>query len=170
MGVNELIKIGSRIKQVRNQLGLTQQIVADRIGVKLSTYSNYENDNREPSAEVIEKIASCFGISPFQLIGATYFDKKYPNIAKEVKEFETFLDFLDSLGYEIQEIEETSVILSELLPKEHKDEGSLEGTSYAITISKGKNINVKLTELEFQQFQETIKKAVEFELFQRKQK
>lgn len=168
MGVNELIKIGSRIKQVRNQLGLTQQMVADSVGVKLSTYSNYENDNREPPAEVIEKIASCFGISPFQLIGATYFDKKYPKIAKEVKEFESFLDFLDSLDYKIQEIEESSVIPSELLPEEVKDKVPFEGTSYSITISKGKNTNVTLTESEFQQFQEAIKKAVEFELYQRK--
>lgn len=41
--------IGARLKGLRADAGLTQRQVADDLGIPVSTYSNYENDNRYPA-------------------------------------------------------------------------------------------------------------------------
>ena len=48
MGINELIKIGSRIKAYRKESGMSQREMADKLGLSYSTYSNYENNYRDP--------------------------------------------------------------------------------------------------------------------------
>lgn len=63
MGVNEIIQIGTRIKRIRMDCGFTQKQVAALLGIPLSTYSNYENNNREPNYKMIKQIASILNIS-----------------------------------------------------------------------------------------------------------
>lgn len=63
MGVNEIIQIGTRIKRIRMDCGFTQKQVATLLGIPLSTYSNYENNNREPNYKTIKQIASVLNIS-----------------------------------------------------------------------------------------------------------
>lgn len=171
--------IGNRIKEERIKKGLTQNELGKIVGCSGVAIMRYEKDasakdHREPSLNMIEALAEAFDITPFQLLGAEYFDMKFPEIKKEVDEYEGFIKYLSSLGYSVKEIPELSLIASENISDEAKKEcnkdGYLEGESYTFTISKGKAIKVTLEELDFQQFQETIKKAVEFELFQRKQK
>lgn len=48
--------IGNRLKQRRIQLGLTQQQVADIIGAKKNTISNYECDVSSPSEDIILRL------------------------------------------------------------------------------------------------------------------
>ena len=69
MGVNKIIKIGENIKKIRKNKGLAQKEVAKMLGIPLSTYSNYENDNREPSEETIEKIAYILDVTVSELLG-----------------------------------------------------------------------------------------------------
>ena len=69
MGLNQVIKIGARIKQLRIKKGITQKKMADLCGITHSTYSNYENDNREPSLDVIQRIADKLDISVPDLMG-----------------------------------------------------------------------------------------------------
>lgn len=45
--------IGNRLRQRRLQLGLTQQQLADKIGAKKNTISNYECNISSPSEEII---------------------------------------------------------------------------------------------------------------------
>ena len=58
MGINEYIKIGNRIRQLRLEKGYSQKEMAALAGISYTTYSNYENNNREPSMKQIEKIAT----------------------------------------------------------------------------------------------------------------
>ena len=44
MGINEIIKIGDRLKTLRLSKGLTQAQVAEKIGIPRTTYANYESD------------------------------------------------------------------------------------------------------------------------------
>lgn len=71
MGINEYIKIGNRIKQLRIEKGYTQKEMAALSEISYSTYSNYENNNREPSMKQIEKIAKALNISTEDLLGYT---------------------------------------------------------------------------------------------------
>ena len=69
MGVNEVIQIGSRIKKLRKEKGYTQKEFAKLVNIPYSTYSNYENNNREPSKAQIRKIADGLGVPLSSLIG-----------------------------------------------------------------------------------------------------
>ena len=68
MGVNEYIQIGSRIKALRTERGLKQRQVAKDLNIPYSTYSNYENNNREPSLYTITQIAHYFDVTIDELI------------------------------------------------------------------------------------------------------
>ena len=51
----------ARLKQLRNQRGLTQTEVAAAIGVTRSVVSLYENEMRQPSPEIIVALARLCG-------------------------------------------------------------------------------------------------------------
>ncbi len=107
MGLNEIIKIGDRIKDLRKKLGLTQKDMSKMLNIPYSTYSNYENNNREPSKELLEKIANVLNVSINTLIygdctnepGITIalhndngIDDELPDEAK--KEIENFIEYV----------------------------------------------------------------------------
>ena len=87
MGVNEYIQIGSRIKEIRKSLGISQREIANRLNLPFSTYSNYENNNREPSFDTIKKIADALGVSVAEIMQWTKFDTEYDSkkLSDEVK-------------------------------------------------------------------------------------
>ncbi len=63
------MKIGNRLKSLREERGLKQSDVADAIGVALSTISGYELNTRTPSVDILEKLAAFFGVTPNVLLG-----------------------------------------------------------------------------------------------------
>lgn len=71
MGINEYIKIGNRIRQLRLEKGYSQKEMAALAGISYTTYSNYENNNREPSMKQIEKIATALNMTIDDLLGHT---------------------------------------------------------------------------------------------------
>lgn len=58
-----MVLIGKRIKDLRNKYKLTQTELAEKVGVTKSTVAAYENDSRQPSYEVLVKMASVFNVS-----------------------------------------------------------------------------------------------------------
>lgn len=95
MGVNELVQIGTRIKELRLKRGLKQKELADKVQIPYSTFANYENNKREPNQEQIEKIAEALGVTSYNLLGISTEQLLQP-LKSEVK----FLNYLSSLGYE----------------------------------------------------------------------
>lgn len=59
---------GKKIKEARKSAGLTQQQLADRLGVSFVNISQYENDKRNPKYETLKKIANALGISIYELL------------------------------------------------------------------------------------------------------
>lgn len=57
MSINELIKIGSTIKELRIAKGYDQKQISGLLEINRSTYSNYENNHREPDLKTLTKIA-----------------------------------------------------------------------------------------------------------------
>lgn len=55
--------IGARLKYLRKQDDITQQQLATAIGISKSTISMYENGNREPDFETLEKFADYFNVN-----------------------------------------------------------------------------------------------------------
>lgn len=52
-----------RIKLMRKKLGITQQEMADRIGIKRNTVANYETGRNEPIDAVVSLICREFGVN-----------------------------------------------------------------------------------------------------------
>ena len=64
-----MVDFGQRLKELRIKSGLTQNQLADRIGVTKSVVSYYELHERTPSPEVLVKLASIFHCSTDFLLG-----------------------------------------------------------------------------------------------------
>lgn len=61
----------NRLVQLRKIRGLTQQQIADKIGINRGSYSNWEKGKREPNLENIIKIAKILNTTTDYLLGLT---------------------------------------------------------------------------------------------------
>ena len=65
------ILLGSRLKELREEKGLTQKEVATQLGLHSVTYLHYEKDQREPPLTVLIQMALFFDVSTDYLLGLT---------------------------------------------------------------------------------------------------
>lgn len=82
-------EIGAKIRELRRSAKLTQEQLANKIGVEKSSIGKYETTNVVPSIDVLKKIASTFGVTVDALIGNEKEEQYYINdevqqIAQEI--------------------------------------------------------------------------------------
>ena len=58
---------GETLKLLREANNYTQKNVSDYLGIKRSTYSNYETGDREAPLTVLEKLANLYGCELYDL-------------------------------------------------------------------------------------------------------
>ena len=58
-----------RLSLLREEKGLNKTEMAKRLGIPVSTYSNYECGNREPNFTLAEKNADYFNVTTDYLLG-----------------------------------------------------------------------------------------------------
>ena len=58
-----------RLKEIRIKRGLTQTELGKKVGVKQSTFTNWENGKREPNFEIVIKLADLLEVSVDWLFG-----------------------------------------------------------------------------------------------------
>jgi transcriptional regulator with XRE-family HTH domain len=63
------MSLGGRIKQLRTQLGLTQQGIAEQLNMGRSNFGHIENDRVIPSSEDLQKIADILKTTTDYLLG-----------------------------------------------------------------------------------------------------
>ena len=61
--------LGKRINELRLAHGWNQVQLAERLGISKQTISNWENDNIQPSVEMLMRIAKLFHVSTDYLLG-----------------------------------------------------------------------------------------------------
>lgn len=61
--------LGERIKYHRKRLGLTQEQLADRLGVSAQAVSKWENNQSCPDISILPELAELFGITVDELLG-----------------------------------------------------------------------------------------------------
>lgn len=66
----------NRLKELRTEKGVSQQVIADYLGITRQSYSNYELGNREADYETLSKLANYFDTTVDYLIGNS--DSKSP--------------------------------------------------------------------------------------------
>jgi len=54
---------GDRLAAAREAAGLSQKAMAERLGVKMGTYRNWEDDASEPRANRLTLLAGMLGVS-----------------------------------------------------------------------------------------------------------
>ena len=64
-----MVDFGKKLKELRLQAGLTQKQLADRIGVTKSVVSYYELQERQPSPDMLVKLAGVFHVTTDFLLG-----------------------------------------------------------------------------------------------------
>ena len=63
------ILLGKRLKELREEKGLTQKEVANALQLHSVTYLHYEKDQREPPLKVLMDMATFFDVSTDYLLG-----------------------------------------------------------------------------------------------------
>ena len=66
-----IAKFSTRLKELRQNMNLRQEQVAKLIGVNKSAISTYENDTRQPSFEILVRLANLYRVSTDYLLGQT---------------------------------------------------------------------------------------------------
>lgn len=54
---------GKRLKQARHQKRMTQNEVADKLGIDFTTISKYENNKSQPDNDILREMASLYEVS-----------------------------------------------------------------------------------------------------------
>ena len=87
--------LGNKIRENREKIGINQVELAKLMGVSKQTVSNWENDNRIPPTQTLDKLADIFGVTTDSLLGRNQSDhsndisisiedEEYYMIAKEI--------------------------------------------------------------------------------------
>lgn len=146
--------IGKQIRQHRKVKGLTQEELAKASDLSTMSIRRYESGDRIAPQESLTKIAKALGVHLRDLADTSMweeFDKEYPNMRKEVAEFEDFKTFLESIGYIVK-----FVTMGE------------EGGSFTAELIKdGKK--TEFSNLEFENFKLETKKTVDYQVWQKSQ-
>lgn len=74
------MQIGDKLKNKRNEAGLSQEVLAERIGVSRQTISNWENNRSYPDIGSVLRLSDLYGISLDELL------KEDTNMRKHVEE------------------------------------------------------------------------------------
>lgn len=61
--------IGTKLKEIRENTGMNKKEFADYIGIKYTTYNNYETEAREPASDFLILISTKFDVSIDYLLG-----------------------------------------------------------------------------------------------------
>lgn len=83
------MKIGHRIKKLREENGLMQQDVCNTLDIEQSTLANYENNRRVPKTDILIKIANYYSVSLDFLVGMT--DNRFNSYKGCLKDLNKFL-------------------------------------------------------------------------------
>jgi transcriptional regulator with XRE-family HTH domain len=66
--LTEVLYIGDRLRDLRKRALLTQEQLAERSGVAISTVIRIERNQVEPQGRTIRKLAEALGVEPHELV------------------------------------------------------------------------------------------------------
>lgn len=94
-----------RLRELRKEKRLTQTQVGNYLGITVSAYGNYELGQREPSIDMLLKLADYFGVTVDYLLGRDanavtsvepFKTKKIPTLSEEDEDMlNTYLELSD---------------------------------------------------------------------------
>ena len=109
--------VGTKIREFRKQKGITQQQLAEKIGVQHAVISKYENGKIEPSLTQIKAIAKALDVNTVDLID---------DMVNEIRDF-----LLNVQGFSPETVQKVIDTYSSVLEKARPDDDvmvSMDGT------------------------------------------
>lgn len=105
-----------RLTTLRKEVGLTQQGLADKVGIHVSQIRRYENGNTQPTLDVIRNLAIALSVSADMLV----FDKDEREPREELKRQFEALNYFDD-----DEIKVAKAVLESLILKHNAKQAVL---------------------------------------------
>ena len=136
----------TRLKQLRNERGISQRQLAEFLKVAPSTISMYENGQREPNFEVLESLADFFNVDLNYLLGKTNKTTKIILDSESSKGIQIPVLGTVPAGIPITAVED--IIDYEEIPKSWENQGEffglkIKGDSMYPTLENGDVVIVK---------------------------
>lgn len=99
-----MVKYGDRLRSLRENRGLSQKELADRLNINRSTYARYETSSTQPDYDILDALANFYDVSVDYLLGRTNSyqtqTKEERDIAKRLKQFEAELENSEGLAFD----------------------------------------------------------------------
>jgi len=93
--VELVMKLQEKLNHLRKEKGMSQQELADKIGINISYLSRLENGHHEPSIEVLKKFMDIFEVSADFLLNEGHEDYEVRIQDKNLAERVRLMDLLD---------------------------------------------------------------------------
>ncbi len=133
-----MASIGERILGLRKELNLSQKELAEKTGITEASLSRYENNLREPKAEIITKISEVLGCSTDYLLGRTDNKKDYTkcasNLGKDTYRYSAYKEVEEKIMERL--IDEGVITKGEPIPQDMFDKVLEYGIEATIEILK----------------------------------
>ena len=86
-----MVRLGEKIKQLRKQKNISQEVLANHLGVSFQAVSKWETEATQPDVIMIPAIASFFGVSTDELFDFNIYEIEQ-RVDKIVDEHRQYLD------------------------------------------------------------------------------
>lgn len=155
------VNLSENIKFFRKKKGMTQKDLAEILDVTTRTIQNYESDNREPSIDILTKIAAALEIPLSELLEDDTFNLTGPEDGKVdayldfiigKPELKPLVDIFKNKGYELRPKDRTCDIY---LIKDDKIIGEISEDDFADFGTKMLYVINEFTDFEFKKLIET---------------
>ena len=84
-----------KIKSLRQAAGLTQKVIAEKIGISQGNYSGLEKGKFDPSLTTLEKISNFYDVTIDELVTTIRFPEELSDEAKSIAKRYDMLPFRD---------------------------------------------------------------------------
>lgn len=91
------LKLAENIKRFRKEMELTQEALAEALGVTVGAVSKWENGNNVPDVLTMMELANFYNVSVDELLGYTMSSKKVDDMCEEIKKLYYELNFEEAL-------------------------------------------------------------------------
>ncbi|GIQ63591.1 transcriptional regulator [Paenibacillus cisolokensis] len=112
------MSLGRRIKELRLERKLTQQQIAEKLGMGRSNFGHIENDRVTPTAEDLQKIADILETSTDYLLGRS--DLKFQTKIENPNPIPSWATYRDRLDFK-KLLEEDAPVMFDGVPIDEED-------------------------------------------------
>jgi transcriptional regulator with XRE-family HTH domain len=105
-----LSEFAERLKQTRKNKKISQSKIAEKIGVHLSTYSNYDRGKQAPDIGVLVKICKILEVTPNWLIYGSETAKQKINIELLAFIIAKIEELIKNNGYDVDPLKKSKII------------------------------------------------------------